>query len=87
MYFMPLNCTCLKRLKWDQAWWHKFIIPGASEGQAGEFQVQGKVGKTLSQKQNTNKRAGYMAQVVEFLRLGSVPSTTKKRGGIKMVIF
>jgi hypothetical protein len=46
----------------------------------GEFKASpGKVSKTRSQKQNTNKKTGGVVPVVELLHeaLGSIPSTTK----------
>jgi hypothetical protein len=52
------------------------------EVEMGEWQIRfqaslGKVRKTLSQKQNTHKKAGRLAQVVEAL--GSMPTIAKSK--------
>jgi hypothetical protein len=41
--------------------------------------AQGKISVTLSQKQNTNKRAGSVAQVVDACLTSTMPGTAKKK--------
>jgi hypothetical protein len=65
-----------------QVWWHMPVIPATWKADC-KFQASlGKVRKTLSQKQNINKRTESVAQVVECLRsmrkaLGSIPDNAK----------